>query len=311
MRYQPSSQQASRRFVEITNRARQRLWDVMGIDGKAITSIAEEVNQELNELADGIRSDLSDSSFARSTAAQHDRSLRRLKKTVELEAQGVIPFGSIDDLVQPSPCHCGIAVFADSVGHSESVISQQFTANITWDPPEESCNGHPLVDAQGQGDEALSVSELDAICTHTFLPVSTGVYCIRPVVQLNGHYLAWTWGGCEQEPGRACVRVRLEVEVEQPAGEVLHSQSFVVVNECASIPGGDSSLQSGFAYDSAFQQGTGVNAILMGGEEVTVRVSCTSFAQVFNRGRAWVDMQTSAQFYFRVPYVRWGERTCP
>ena len=172
----------------------------------------------------------------------------------------------------------------------KNIISQQPTANITWDPREDSCLGRPIVDGQGQGNGALSVSELDAVCTYTFLPASTGLYCIRSVVQLSGHYFALTWGGCEQEPGRACVRVTLAVDVEQPSGDAIHSTDFTVFNECASFPAGISTVNNGFAYDSSFQAETGVNVLLEAGDEVTVRVTCTLFAQVFNLGWAWVDL---------------------
>ena len=145
---------------------------------------------------------------------------------------------------------------------------------MTWDLPEESCSGHPLVDAQGNGN--LSAAELESTCTFTFTPFSTGLYCIRPVVQLSGHYLAWTWGGCEQEPGRAAVEVRVTTTVEQPAANLIRTQEQTVVNESTSFPAGDSTLQSGFAYDSVAQGGTGINVVLISGEEVTVRVTCTA-----------------------------------
>ncbi|NES24991.1 MAG: hypothetical protein F6K41_40300 [Symploca sp. SIO3E6] len=308
---QLSDYEISQRLQKITVRGRQRIWELMGIDGSAIRNVAQDVNQQLIVLADDVQNQLKNSDSAQLVARQQAQSLKYLKQLSELEAQGIIPTGSIDDFVAPSLCQCGIAMFAEAVGHNNPLPETTGNAqgSVTWEPPEDSCFGHPIVDAQGNGN--LSAAELDSICTFTFTPSSTSLYCIRPVVQLNGHYLAWTWGGCEQEePGRASVQVRLAVTVEQPGANLVRTQEQTVVNESASFPIGDSTLQSGFAYDSALQGGTGINAVLISGEEVTVRITCTSVARVLNLGRAWVDMQTSPEFYFRVPYVRWGIRTC-
>jgi len=310
MKEQLFDYEISQHFQEITVRGRERLWDLMGLDGCAIRNVAQDVNQQLIDLTNSVQNQLVNLDSAQLVARQQEQSLKYLRQLGELEAQRIIPTGLIDDLVAPSLCQCGIAMFAESVGHNnpQPETAGNAQGSVTWEPPEDSCFGHPFVDARGNGN--FSAADLDSICTFTFVPYSTGLYCIRPVVQLNGHYLAWTWGSCEQEPGRACVQVRVVVTVEQPVANLVRTQNLTVVNECASFPAGNSTLQSGFAYDSALQGGTGINAVLISGEEVTVRVTCTSVARVHNLGRAWVDMQTSPQFYFRIPYVRWGIRIC-
>ena len=301
----------SQHFQEITSRGRERLWELMGLDGCAIRSVTRDVNQQLIELAQNIQQRLESLESAQLVSRQQEQSLKYLKQVSALEAQGMIPTGLIDEIVAPSQCQCGIAMFAESVGHNN--LPPQITGNaqgsVIWEPPANSCVGHPIVDAQGNGN--VSAAELESTCTFTFTPSSTGSYCIRPVVQLNGHYLAWTWGSCELEaPSRACADVELTVTVEQPAAGLVRTRTVNVVDECVSFPVGDNALQSGFAYDSSVQGGTGINAVLISGEDVTVRVTNTSRARVDNLGRAWVDMQTSPLFYFRVPYVRWGTRIC-
>jgi len=67
-------------------------------------------------------------------------------------------------------------------------------------------------------------------------------------------------------------------------------------------------LHSGFAYDSQVDGGAAVSACLQGGHEAVVWVECESYAQIANHGRAWVDMQASPSFCFKVPEVSWGWR---
>ena len=171
------------------------------------------------------------------------------------------------------------------------------------------CVGHPIVDARGQGTGTTNSAELTSYGRFAFTPSTDGTYCIHPLVYMNGHVFAWTWGACGgtvEDMGTAVARVKLEVQIDQLSLSV-KTIEHTIVDEAVS---GGTDTEGGFAYDSAIDGGASTSVVLQGGHEVVVWVKCVCFVQVVNYGRAWVDMQTSPQFYFKVPVVRWGKVIC-
>ena len=47
-----------------------------------------------------------------------------------------------------------------------------------------------------------------------FEPGGDGNYCLLPVCQLNGYWLAWTWGTCDQDPSVSTAHVEVEKSVQ-------------------------------------------------------------------------------------------------
>ena len=216
--------------------------------------------------------------------------------------------------LRPRPmCVCFSFNFAGNVGngHDPAVlnppVSPKNSASVTFDPTD--CVAHPKVDAHGDGTGTTTSAEITSWCRYSFIPSKDGMYCIRPLVYMNGHYLLWTWGTCSgtaEDLGSGRVKASVTVQVDQlslPVKTVEHT----VFDHSTS---GGSDTQSGFAYDSTTDGGVATSVYLEGGHEAVVWIKTTCFAEITNHGRAWVDMQTSPQFYSRVDEVRWGPIVC-
>jgi hypothetical protein len=123
---------------------------------------------------------------------------------------------------------------------------------------------------------------------------------------MNGHWLIWTWGTCEGvSHGSGKLHVKNRVKVYQVLS-LLKETEYTVVDFVSTGPDD----QSGFSYDSIMDGGAGVSVYLEGGHEAIVEVECECYVEISNHGRAWVDMQTSPHFYYKVNQLRWGPVWC-
>jgi len=300
----------TQKLHELRRKGREEHLRLMGVEVKKLRRLERQIDGEFAELAAGVKKKLP--KMGADVAEMHDRSRDRTAMIAQKTAEGVLS-PDITDVRPRMFCVCfshNSALQVDGCSHSTTITPSSGgtgTASTTFGSA--GCESHPMVEARGQGTGTTNSAENTVWCRYAFMPSVDGLYCIKPQVFLNGHYLVWTWGTCSgtaEDLGTAKARTKITVQVDQlslPVKTIEHT----VVDQTVS---GGSDSQSGFAYDSDVDGGISTSVLLQGGHEAVVWVKCTSFAEVTNHGRAWVDMQTSPQFYFKVDDLRWGRVLC-
>ena len=209
-------------------------------------------------------------------------------------------------------CECLYPFTASAVNNGDSKLLDPPTVatnigKVTYNATANTA--HPFAEVRGKGTGTINSARVNTWFDFAFTPSTDGLFCIRPLVHMNGHGLLWTWGSCDSTPedrGSGSVKVTLKVQVGQLMLWV-KTIEHPVIDETLSTSG---SKSSGWYYDSAVDGGTETTVLLQGGHEAIIRVECEIYTQISNHGRAWVDMQTSPHFYFEIPEVRWGTISC-
>jgi len=281
--------------------ARDEFLKLHGIDPEKAQALEKRVNSRYNALAGTVQAGLKE--VGKKVADVHDWSHKRTIRLLQQQQTtsiSALTARRIDWTLLP-PCFPLSSATPRDHGDEKSSVVGPDIADVTY---EASGNvAHPLVDVQGPGSGALSTATVRTWFDFSFMPSRTGRYCIRPLVYMNGHRFLWTWGTCGGSAvGFGTTRADLHVRVGQDMDWVtkLTRNTFDVSNS----DGQDS--ETGFAYDSQVDGGAGLTVQLDGGVSATVRVECEIHAEVGNSGRAWVDMKSSPQFYFKVPEVWFG-----
>lgn len=291
-------------------KSRERYIEARGIDVNKIKRIEEEITSSYNDLADKLKDKLKNA--GEFEAKQLEVSLERRKRIDQKKLESLMEAKLTQAKFVPSsvipigPCFCWSYAHAMLVGNSGDTIinppNGTGQATINWDVSK--FMAHPRVDVSGQAGSTNSATAISQF-KFAFTPAKDGNYCIKPIAQMNGHWLIWTWGSCSNENiGSGSVKVISRILVDQLSSNVGKFEK-IVLNESRSK--GDDEA-SGFYYDPV---DTPSNVIyLEGGHEAVIKVECEVTAKMTDFGRAWVDMQTSPDFYFKVPSVSWGRQYC-
>ena len=300
----------SQKIYEMRRKGREMHLEFQGIDTRKLRHLEASIDGGFVELAEAVRKGLGGTGGE--IAERHKLSRDRHVKMYQKVAEGVIS-PDIGDLRPRAHCICLSFNLAGSVGNGNDPVvlgpptGGTGSASVTFDPT--GCVSHPMAEARGAGTGTTNSAEITSWCRYSFMPSIDGTYCIRPLVYLNGHYLLWTWGSCSgdaEDLGSGRISAKVTVQVDQLSLPVKTVEHTVLDHSAA----GGSDTQSGFAYDSGTEGGLGTSVYLEGGHEAVVWIKTTCLAEVTNHGRAWVDMQTSPQFYSRVDEVRWGRIIC-
>lgn len=308
------------RLYELRRRGRERYLQLMDIDVPTVRKLEKEINAQYEELAVAIQDMLKDA--GKEKADMHESSLKRVHSMIHKDIEAVIAGPYVPERWPerwPGPfvkCPCTYPFTAPSVPEAPPVHTVVIDSGT---PPTASGSvtynaaaniAHPIADSGwGQGTGTINSAKVTTSFRFPFMPTTDRTYCIRPIVYMNGHWQVWTWGTCAgtaEDLGSGTARVALRVRVTQ-LDQTIKEIEHLVFEKNAS---GGLDIQSGFAYDSQVDGGAAMTVYLQGGYTAVVWVECESYAQIANHGRAWVDMQTSPFFYFKVPVVWWGWRSC-
>lgn len=308
-------------LYELRLNGREQYLEFIGVDVKKLRSLEKGIDKKYEELAAKVKNMLEDEGkeIAETHQSSHKRSKKVFRRNIEKMIDGpqAIASLSIKDLKDLVPkkfaAICWYYPFpASCFGESDTVTINPpagcgASGSVTYNGT--NCEAHPIADSgPGQGTGTSNSALVKTSFRFAFTPTNDGLYCIRPIVQMNGHYLLWTWGTCGGTPedlGSGTVRVTLRIRVDQLSVPVKQQEHQVFEQSVSG--GGDTA--SGFGYDSEADGGASTHAFLEGGHEVVVWVECESYAQIANHGRAWVDMQTSPYFYFTAKELYWGPLT--
>jgi len=277
-------------LVQLRRQSRERYLELAGIDPKKVLQIEQEIDGQYEKLASGVRYMLKKA--GKEVAEQQSQTLL-LARNNRLAVAKVKLWPWWD------PCTADARFFS----HGQPVT---VPGTVNYEAAENIA--HLLVDT-GPADSPKEIeAEYRFILDLPDISGSAWRYCVCPVVQMNGHWLTWSWiGGCGGTGlvGSSLAKVTLKVEVYQ--GGLLKGENgtvgYTVLDESVTDGHDD---QSGFYYDSEVDGGASLNVKLLPGTDATVVVKCIAKVAAVNYGRAWVDMSTSPQFYFKVPEVHWG-----
>lgn len=310
-----ANEEISKKLYELRLQGRERYLDLMGVDVKKVRALEKEIDAKYDRLAVSMQNMLKDAGKER--AEQHQASLKRVQGLIRKDIERMVerPQSLIDEAMRPKrfAAICFYYPFpAPTVGSGDSVTLNPPTGvgpsgSVTYNAAANTA--HPSVDSGwGQGTGTINSAQVKTWFKFAFNPTADGNYCIRPLVYMNGHWFVWTWGTCGGTPedrGSGTAMVTLRVRVDQlsvPVKQIEHT----VFDQNASA-GVD--IESGFGYDSEVDGGVSMSVYLQAGHEAVVWVECESYATIANHGRAWVDMQTSPFFHFKVPELYWGPLT--
>lgn len=274
-------------LVQLRRQSRERFLELAGIDLKKALQLEQEIDGQYNELAFVVRADLK--TAGKEMAEQQQKSLASaLDKRLAVAKAKIWPWWD--------PC----AAVAQFFSHGDPV-TEPGTVNY-----EDAGNiAHLLADTVPADSPKEVEAEFRFILKLDDVSGSERRYCVCPVVQMNGHWLAWAWGGgCGgvATVGSALASLTLKVQVYQ-AALLKREREHTIIYEPVS---GSMDHQGGFYYDTAVHGGAHLDVLLDADTDATVVVKCIAKVEVVNHGRAWVDMATSPHFYFKVPEVHWG-----
>lgn len=298
-------------LFELRREGREKFLEISGIDVSKARRLEEEIDTRYDELAIKVRNMQKDA--GKGVAENHVKSQERtrmlISKEVETRLAELAP-GSLKQYPFPhSWCfYWNIGPVVDS-GQSVTLEPQSGgtgQGSVTFDTDS---IAHPFADVRGQGTGTINKVKVNTWFKFAFMPVTGWTYCVRPVVQMNGHWLAWTWGTCggtAESVGSGAVRITLKVHAGQ-LFEYYRTIEHHIINETLSA-GSDN--HTGWYYDSEVDGGAFMTVNFQEGHEAVIKVECEIYAEIVNHGRAWIDLQTSPQFYFKVPEVYCGPSIC-
>ncbi|MEA3291600.1 MAG: hypothetical protein U9Q71_04760, partial [Pseudomonadota bacterium] len=282
----------------------------MGVDVSQVRAMEKDLDEKYGRLTLAVRDELKES--GKSIAEEHQRSLKRAHEWIRKDSEAIAEQKPGLSAVAPHRlfCWCYTPSMVTAVDQGDSVILDPPAGGTGSGSATFDTNGaHPFAEAQGQGTGTINTAQVNAWFKYAFTPSTDRVYCIHPIVQMNGHWLTWTWGTCGGTPedrGIASARVKLKVRADQLSSTIKQSE-HIVIDENASA---GANKESGWYYDSEVDGGTKMDVILQGGHEAVIFVEVECLVSVANHGRAWVDMQTSPHFYFKAPELWWGPVYC-
>lgn len=292
------------RGLELRQRSRERLLEAAGIEVDAVKAAEKETEREFDALIEDVRGTLADSGG--DIAEAHDRSLKRADLLMMKQAEQAMVSREHGRFPEPARLMCDCFFYWPTTFEQNDYepLTGDGTGSVTYDPAEVA---HPIVEAKSPGVGAMRTATITPWWMYSFTPTQDRMYCIKPRVQMSGHWLLWTWGTCAGTPlGTGKVRVKVTTQVDQLSMK-LASKEVLVLDESAA---GGADKQSGFAFDSTVDDGLRMVVSLSAGDQAVVWVKCELYAEISNQGRAWVDMQTSPAFYCKTPAVYRSLLTC-
>lgn len=300
-------------LYEIKLKSRERHFEARGLDISKVLKAEKEEQASYDRLADKLREEIKKN--GETEAKQQELTLLRRKRIIQKKIATLIAGRSEANEPfrpwPPWPCYCLPFQDAPFVAKSANTIiippNGTGSASVTWDGDS---IAHPKADVPGQAGVVNSVSAF-AQCKFAFTPADDGIYCIDPMVQMNGHWLMWTWGSCSGDNlGSGSIKIIIRIKVDQLSANITTFENIILNKSTLNKDDG----ASGFYYDSLnnnYYWGKLNNwAYLEGGHEAVITVECEATVTMADYGRAWVDMQTSPNFYFKAPSVSWGSRFC-
>jgi hypothetical protein len=298
-------------LYDLRLKGRERYLELMGVDMPKVRALEKELDTGYEKLAGEVRRSLKKAGAE--AAEWHRKSQAKGKRMLEAEVAKAAILEHLEPKVAIPLCWCFSIMQATPVGTGEDDVvidpptGGTGSGSVTYDATGNVA--HPIADAKGGGTGTINSAQVTTWFKFAFTPSHDRAYCIRPLAYMNGHWLLWTWGTCGGTPedlGSGIVRATVKVRVTQLASTIKEIEHDVVN---VSLSAG-SSQESGFYYDSSTDGGASTFAVLEGGHEAVIFVSCDIYAKIANHGRAWVDMQTSPHFYFKVPELYWGPVVC-
>ncbi len=292
-------------LYEVRKESKEEYLKLLGVDIPKLRTFEKQIDKKYEELIPHIQKKVKQ--IGKNESEQHRASFKRAKYIYELDAEAAItnPFNP-NTIVVFKTCKYHRQAEYEDRGNSDPIynppVGGSGTGSVTYD----NNIAHPYVNVSGQGSGTKNSVLLETWYKYSFYPRTTKTYCIKPFIYLNGHWFLWTWGGgcgSSGDVGKGHVKLTLSLRIDQLSVPVQNDVSRVIIDQYAE-EGAD--FETGFAYNSEVNPSLATRVELVAGDQAVIWVKCECFVEIENHGRAWIDMQTSPYFYFKVPEVKWG-----
>lgn len=327
---------------------RERFLKLMGVDVKALRKLEEEADSQFGELAASLQKERRETGEER--AKEHEALLRKSQKQLssEIKRYALPPIGPdpIEAAKKYHPASPIPEISNITIGRSTGIALEFYYPYFYWcwclwyqffssiadtnetgpdlievDPPNSpdvptvifdvgNKIAQPYVSVGSPGTGNTRIAKASPRFTFFFEPEQDGTYCIEPDVFMSGWWLLWVWGSCSGTPedrGIGNIRLTLSLEARQE-GQQKGYRQYTVMEQNSETSTSD---EGGIDYASPRDGGSRFEATeIEANKVVLVDVQCIVEGQMTNNGRVIVDMQTSSNFYFKVPLLKVGLKYC-
>lgn len=308
-----------KKIQDLRIKTQERSFKAMGYDLTKFDKLDQEIAADYKEVIGGIQSQLK--GVGKDVATSHMKTWDRWSTSKDIMVQA--KYGIVEKL----PFFiCYPYTEAEYVDHSNPADSVTTTptspnsiAELTYDDdPEHTAHPRVQVTGPGRSDPNTYKATVETWFRFSFRTGTAGMYCIQPVIQLNGHHLLFVsnYGDCSNPDfpvtkGEGKVGVTLTVSFEQYGDWVTREIPASRIQELSPNPliyGAEDSgeTHNGVYYDSLIHGGAFTLASLGADRDTTVKITCKIEAEIKHWHWAWVDMKATPDFYFRVPEVKIG-----
>lgn len=304
----PTNQKIHDEFFKLRKQIRDERMKLMGVDMAKLRAFEKETVKKFNKLQKELKKmyKKAGEDVAERHRASHARARRIAQKDIEALLSVNRQHPEISSWRFMCPCYFPHTAEFEHSDH-EVLLTPTYTTtssgSVTFDT--DTRIAHPIAIGNSEQDGDFSGAEVKTRFTFSFTPENDGTYCILPVVQLNGYWMLYLSYGCEDIDHLPVFELiaRVRVRVEQLSALVQTHTHYVLDGP------NYNTFSSGFDYDSEVNQELLMEVPLTGGDQTVVFVECILEVGTSHVGHSTIDLQSSPNFYVKVPMVRWG-RPC-
>lgn len=163
------------------------------------------------------------------------------------------------------------------------------------------------LDVKGGGVGTTRKATIRADFKYAFTPTDTALYVINPTVLINGWYLLFTWAtGCNTvTPGSGQLQIKLRIRVDQLSSNIYNDETDLV-----DISVNNDQKEGAINYVSDRDGDNNWTAYLQANHEAVIVIECEIHGEITNSYRAIIDMQSTDNLYFKIPFVQIYRRRC-
>jgi len=276
------SEKLGKKFYSVLQENQLKMMELSGIDIKAYLAQQENMTSKM-------------SSFAENFGDEHQKTAR---KTAEYHQEFVkanilhqkFPFSMFTcapplDQAVDSHANVTLAPLGDEA-HAKG--------SATCDVAENTCRPYFQLHGMGSGIPVSGEVTCGLVFSKEGSDLAGGRYRIRALVQGNGYRLMQLWcGGCGSgATSNGHLRIVIRLYVSQLFNEVV-SPDFVIFD----------SITGGYPDSSHINNTVDCWADLVHGSDVDIKVELQIEGDIDGWGQIFVDLQTSAYYYFKVPEI--------
>ena len=302
----PIEKQIKDKLFKMQKQSREDRMKFNGVDIPKLRAFEKDLFKKYNKLEKEIEKlyKKSGEDVARRHMASHARAQQINQRTIEAILAARSQYPEIPPYRFMCPCYFPHTAEYENSDMEIDLNPSAGTTNsgsVSIDEPARSARLSAAANSPGTGE--WSEAQVRCWFMFSFTPDNDGTYCLLPVVHMNGYYMMWGGAsGCESYESLPVIVLiaKVNIRVDQLSSTV-RTNSHTVLSAWSA-----GSTNGAFEYDSEVNQEILTEVTLTGGDQTLVFVECELIVGANNMIRSRIDMETSPNFYFKVPMVRWG-----